>query len=252
MKAAFAKGSPFAEDSMYACLLDAYHQGLSVNQALRTCQFTLLKDADIGFGGDPWAAAGMSKPKPNVYDPGKVKAQCNAGDPGRGSGRDAGTKAPLQHFMYLDLEKGRGFEYTAGGKGESGGMGEDQYGQTGVVTFQGLSADESFKQQQKAVAEMDAAQKEFDDLVAKQTKQLQSQGKKAEDWEKNAQMKAERDAAAKKLDTAKKKAEADPNAKVSGVNRPSTNEPSPCQQALQEAREFLRECNRTGWKALEC
>jgi hypothetical protein len=31
-----------------------------------------------------------------------------------------------------------------------------------------------------------------------------------------------------------------------------TREPSPCEQALQEAREILYECNRNGWKSSGC
>ena len=253
--AAFAYGGPYAKDSMYACLLDAYHQGISLQQALTICQANMLEDADKGWGNDPWAASGMPKPNANTYDPGKVTMACNTGDPRKGAGKGGGE--PLQEgcigkCQWVTPNQFVGDKFTYGGKGQEDGYGTNEHGEVGIIHYKGLSEEEAAKEKQQAMDAEDKATKEYQALVAKQTKELEAQGKKADEWEKDPKMKAEREAAAKKVKEASKKADADPNAEVKGgITRPST-EGGACEMALQEAREFLRECNRNGWKSNEC
>jgi hypothetical protein len=252
---AFATGGPYAKDSMYACLLDAYHQGISLQQALVICQANMLEDADKGWGNDPWAAVGMPKPNPSTYDPRKVTMACNTGDPRKGAGKGGGE--PLQEgcigkCQWVTPNQFEGERFTYGGKGQEGGFGTNEHGGVGVIVYKGLTEEQATKEKQQALDAEARATKEYQDLVAKQTKELQAQGKKAEDWEKDPAMKAAREAAAKKVDDTSKKANEDPNAEVKGgISRPSA-EGSACEMALRGAREFLRECNRSGWKSNEC
>jgi len=260
MAEAFAKGARYATDSMYACLLDAYHQHLSLQQALRVCQLNMLEDADKGWGNDPWAASGMPKPNENTYDPAKVTLACSSGDPrkAQGGGGSKSGNEPLQEgcigkCVWQAPNQFSGDKFTFGGKGQEGGFGTNEKGEVGVIVYKGLPEEEAAKQKQQALDEEAKAIREYQDLVKEQTKQLEAQGKKSDDWEKDPAMKAAREAAQKKVDAASKKADADPNAEVKGgISRPTPEGGSECEQALQEAREFLRECNRNGWKSNEC
>ena len=225
------KNSPFAEDSLYSCLLNLYYQGFSLDQARDECATKLLKDDNKQGIETPTGRVGPGSEK--YFDPSKVTASCNSGNPKVGQ-NSSGYKTWPGHG-----------DYTWGGDPRN---------------FYGLTPKQSFEQKEKAVKEYEKANKEFMDAADKADKARDelNQAKKTGDKEaiKKAQEKYDdlyRKAQGKAAEAQQKgkDANADPNKKPKGNSRTVGGE-TPCEQALQGAREFLYECNRTQWKSAEC
>ena len=225
-----AKVGKLAEDSFYACLLDGYSQGLSIAQVQEECATKLIEDDKKGFGGPLGEITGRSQ---SFFDPASVSAACgNSGDPTRGQSSGAG---------YVP-----GYGYYSWGEETN--------------SERGLSKEESRQQKEELVKEAEAAWKKFEEL---EEKELQAQkavkdaktagdqeaAKKAEEERKKASDAAVEQARA--AQQAADNAKADPNAKPKPVGRTVDGE-TPCEQALQAARELLRECQRTQWKDFRC
>ena len=227
---ALAQGGGFLRDAFYACLLNGYYQGLSLSQIKKDCETKLLnpnKGIDLGPFGDVTGAG--SKP----FDPARaVTANCAAGDPRRAAGA---SNIP--------------------------GYGEYSWGKPkGQEAWKkGLDEGESRRRKEEAIEKAKEEDKKFWELE----KKAQEAGKKAEEAKKtgdqaqidraNAEEKKAEDAAveqAKKALDAAENASKDPN-DADGYVRTS-QDVSPCQEALQYAREFLWECQRTNWKSYEC
>lgn len=225
-KTILAKGGKFAEDSFYACLVDGLMQGLPSDQVSELCATQLLEDDGKGFGG-PMGNLGNDE----MFDPGKITAACSSGDP---------------------------MHSQSSGYGNTGYYGEYTWGGDSRYFYQ-YSKEESEKLKNEAIAKAEAESKLFEELEAKadQAQKELEEAKKTGDA--NAIQQAEKnlkEANEKAKDQAGKAvkasedAKADPNRKPPLVSR--TAEDSPCTQALDAARELLRECNRTGWKDFRC
>lgn len=132
---------------------------------------------------------------------------------------------------------------------------EDHRG-TGVG--KGLEQPASRAEKEKDIKAAENAQQEFLDALAKM---IEANGKlrQAEQSGDPVKIKAAKEeliraeaaakAAATKATTADGKAKEDPNS--GGISR-TTSEQSACEQALEAARELLRECHRTQWKDFRC
>ncbi len=224
------KKGVFAEDSLYSCILNLYYQGFSLTQARDECATKLLGDDKKGFD-TPFGPIGPGTE--TYFDPYQVSAACGAGDPRRG-----------QSSSGVGYWPGRG-QYTWGGDPNK---------------YHGYAKEDSYKMKEEAVKEWEKANKEFWDAEAKAeaAKTELENAKKTGDKDEIKKAQEKYDAAYKKAQEKaaeaidkSKKADADPNKKTPGTSRTVDGE-TPCEQALQSARELLRECQRTQWKNFQC
>ena len=223
------KVGKFAEDSFYSCLLNGYTQGLSPAQARDECATQLLADDQKGFGG---SIGDIQAGKASFFDPSKITAACNSGDPTRGQTSGNNTRP---------------------------GWGNNTWGEKSDQS-KGLSKEESNRQKDEAIAHAENETTKFNNLEQKEIEKTEAlkEAKKSGDPAKIETAKVEQEAANKaaveqagKALEAIEKAREDPNQKPMPVGRPVAGE-SPCEQALQSARELLRECHRTQWKDFRC
>lgn len=231
------KVGKFAEDSFYSCLLNGYTQGLSPAQARDECATQLLADDQKGFGGP---IGDIQAGKASFFDPSKITAACNSGDPTRGQ--------------------------TSGHRNVPG-HGVNTWGQESNE-YKGLPKEESNRQKDSAVAhweneaakslqlarDADKASMALDE--ARRAAMNDPTNKDKEKAYQEAKTKSEAADKASKAQSALQeeasdKAKEDPNKKPVPVGRPVAGD-SPCEQAQQAARELLRECHRTKWKDFRC
>jgi len=230
-QAILSKNGQIAADSLYSCILNEFQQGIPVKQAQTDCQTKLLDDDKKGFGGQ-FGNVGPDATK--YFDPAKIVAACNSGDPR--SGQSSG----------ISNWPGKGSYSWGGDSRQTNGYSQEESYQLKkeAVDAWKKAQEEAYKAEDAA----DAAKKELD--AAKKSGDKDAIKKAQEKYEK-----AHDEAMVKAADAlnASKKAEADPNQKGSGGNtRPVGGEMSACEEALQDARELLAECNRTKWKDTRC
>jgi hypothetical protein len=241
----------YLKNAFYTCLLNGLAQHLPLKQIQKDCETRLTFNGEGGLTRKTpdLGPAGHSKV---AFDPAALHATCNTGDPKRGAGGAGDTVKSGWVYGTTIFGNKYSFGYTYGGKGETGGYRTNENGELGVERYKGLPEEEAKKQKQEAVDKYLQAVKDYDDLVKQQKAELEAQGKDPGDWEKDPKMVAEREAAFKKVSDALKKAEEDPNVeeKLGGITRPAPS--NACQDALQEAREFLGQCQMTEWKSAEC
>jgi len=217
----------YAENSLYACMLDAYYQGLSIQQATESCATKLLEDDEKGIDGGPFGPIGPGAE--SFFDPFKISASCASGD--------ASIAGSANH--------GSGWGYYSWGSGEG---------------RKGMTREESREAKESAIAEARAAHAEAQKAYAAFKKAVLAEDKARDQQADQATLDKLREeakaataaaAAAKKAEEdAAKKAKADPN-KTDDSTHP-TGEVTACEEALQGAREILRECHRTQWQNFEC
>ncbi|MBX3258552.1 MAG: hypothetical protein KF782_02460 [Labilithrix sp.] len=221
------RGGRLAEGSLYSCLLHEVWQGISVALAMDHCETQLVEDDKKGFGdGIPGMPEGSS------FDPAQITSACSAGDPTLGQSSGYGTIP------------GWG-DYTWGGA-------PGQY--YGLDRAEAQRLKELAVQEARELNERFWALYEVAEAAAQRLREAKASGDeaaiKAAEAAYKAANEAAKDAAGKAIH-AKEKAQADPNKKPPSVGRPTQGD-SPCAQTLAAAREFLRECNRNGWKTYEC
>ena len=228
------KVGKFAEDSFYSCLLNGYTQGLSPAQARDECATQLLADDQKGFGG---SIGDIQAGKASFFDPSKITAACNSGDPTRGQASGSNT--------------------TPGWGKNTWGRDAEMQPSSGTAP-KGLTEEQSNKLKREAIEASETEWKKYNDLATKELAAEKALKAAKETGDQQQIQKAQKD-----LDDAKKataaqgtkalntseEAEKDPNA---GGTVRTAGEPSACDQALQSARELLRECHRTKWKDFRC
>ena len=232
--AVLTKVGKFAEDSFYSCLLNGYTQGLSPAQARDECATQLLADDQKGFGG---SIGDIQAGKASFFDPSKITAACNSGDPTRGQSSGQRNTPGWGTNTW-----GRNAEMSSGSGTVSKGLTKEQSEKLKVEAIE--AAKTEWKEYNKIAMEELAAEKALE--AAKKTgdqQQIQKAQKDLDDAKK-----ATADQVKKALDTSEK-ATKDPNA---GGTVRTAGEPSACDQALEGARELLRECHRTQWKDFRC
>jgi hypothetical protein len=217
-----------AEGSLYSCLFHELMQGIPMQQAMESCETKLIEDDALGFGADSLPGMGGSTP----FDPSEIVASCAAGDPTVG-----------QSSGYGEVSRYGGYSW-GGNPGQ----------------YFGLSREESLRLKEIAVQEAREANLRFDEAydAAEAARQRLNEAKASGDAAAIAKAEAEyKKADAKAVDAANKavhanrKAGDDPNRRPPNTIRPGFGT-SLCEQTLAGAREFLRECNRNGWKTYEC
>jgi hypothetical protein len=243
-----ARGAPYSESSFYACLLNGYEQGLPLAQIQKDCETKLAIDDGKGFGpasaGDLLGSFGKNS---TYFDPASVSGACHSGD-GRVSAGPDGRGRTIMNY-----KDGRVVDWGSnswGGKGNCDSSG----------CYKGLSEEESGRQKKANIDDANLKLEAYKDAK-----------KQAEDDPQDAAKAAAAQAAKKAAEEAAEKAAKDPN-KVpkpaptppvnvsssntnsgsSGASRPTGPDASPCEEALQTAREILGECQRTGWKNGSC
>jgi hypothetical protein len=251
------KASPYAEASFFTCLLNGLQQGLPLAQAQTDCEAKLALDYEKGFGSS--FELGPFAHGDRYFDPTSVTADCTSGDPGISGGamdKYNGVMGWLnprnERVIIMDKEAG------------SFGRLEHDYGSyswggtekcTGNTCTGGLTKEESGALKMQAVDEAERLRKVWLSKVAESVKDPT-----------NAAKKKETDDAYKAYEEALKKAKEDPNTTVRTKPSAPGDYPTPdddtaialtaaeseCAQALQEAREILGECHRTGWKNGGC
>jgi hypothetical protein len=263
----FAKGGIFVEDSMYACLADALAQGIPYMQALELCETKLLESGLEEFGEKPFDALADLPDREKVFDGSKITASCSTADPGI-----SGNSNVFEH------SDGRVWGSYSWGSGE---------GMKGLSEAESRAAKATAVEEAKAAeavsVAVELARKKLFEELGKKNAGSGSQALVNAIYQLSA---AAQEAENEKV----KKAQSDPNAKPPTTPTPTTTttttettpttQPSPtttptttpqppptttettspqrgnnsseCEEALQQAREFLYECNRTGWKSSEC
>jgi hypothetical protein len=228
-----ARGSVFAEGSYLACVQSYYAQGISLHE-IRTLCGAKLDSLDLRGWGN--LGQGLTLP-PNTragFDPSQVVSSCSAGNPKLSSG-----SLEKGRLIYNSADRSTDYgTFSWGGKGESPAPG---------FVYRGLTEQES---QQEKLDNARAAEQALTEWMGADIESQDDPGNK-DKQARAAELKAA-------YDTAKKKADADPNL-VKKVT-PGSNDPvvslsageSTCTQVLQLAREFVGECQRTGWKHISC
>ena len=232
-----AKGGPFAEGSFYACLLNGYEQGLPLKQIQKDCETKLAIDDGKGFGpttaGDLLGGFGRQS---TYFDPAKVTAACHSGDARVAGGPDGHGRVIKNYLDGRSVDWGT---HSWGGKGQCDSSG----------CYKGLTEEESSKQKKQAIDDADAAVEKYKEAKA-DAEANPKDAKKADDAAK----------AKKAAEEAVEKAGKDPNKteKKTPAPAPSPNvsssgpDATPCEEALQAAREILGECQRTAWRSGSC
>jgi hypothetical protein len=220
---------PLKINAYYACILNDRAQGLSLAQAQDDCLIRLQKDGRPG-ADNPLDALGLGAKQ--FFDPAKIVADCTAGS--------------------SSVSSSYGYQQTPGWGGYSwGGNPNDFYGYDKTTSKamkdqaiqDAKAADQRFTD---AEAKADAAQKAYNDAKKTGDAAKTAAAKKAYEDAYDSAQRAGSDSL-----LADEKARKDPNAKPLNNTRPVAGD-SPCETALQEAREILYECNRTGWKSADC
>jgi hypothetical protein len=262
----FKKRGPFAEGTMYECLADALAQGIPYQQALEICETKLLEAGLEEFGEEPFNPLADLPDREKVFDGSKVTGACGTPDAGI-SGNST---------VYTD-DKGRDWGTYSWGSGE---------GMRGLTQAESKAAKEAAIE---ASLNADAVLYAIERTNKATFEKMQTTNVSNAQALVNALhhlLNAAREAAAKAIVAATK----DPNSTTqptpsttttTSTTEPTTttspttttnptptttpettpsttsnpqrgNESSECEEALQQAREFLYECNRTGWKSSEC
>jgi len=154
--AILAKGAPFSQDFFYECVLNEYAQGIPLKQIQEDCEIKLSENDKKGFGKED--LFGPFVRNSAWFDPAKVTAACNAGDPRRAAGKDKSVVdgAGDIQFNFWDGKQVDYGRYSWGGK--------DQCDSNGC--YQGLSEEQSEKLKTDAVRKAKEAYEDF--LAAKQ------------------------------------------------------------------------------------
>ena len=252
--AILAKGAPFSQDFFYECVLNEYAQGIPLKQIQEDCEIKLAENDKKGFGNED--LFGPFARNSAWFDPAKVTAACNAGDPKRAAGKGKSVVDGAGNIQY-NFWDGRQVDY-----GRYSWGGKDQCDSNGC--YQGLSEEESARLKNEAVLKAKQAYEDY--LAAKQVaakdpknKAKQAEAKQKDQEAKDAEDEAKRDP--NKVDRVVVNVEKNDEPKPAGdfnapdggtaVARPVGGE-SPCDQALQAAREVLGECMRSGWRSPDC
>jgi hypothetical protein len=223
---------PLKINAYYACILNDRAQGLSLAQAQADCLIRLQKDG-MPASDNPLDALGLGA-KP-FFDPAKIVADCSAGSSSISQSSDS-----------------YGYKQTPGWGGYSwGGNSRDFYGydQPTSKAMKDQAIQEAKAAEQRfrdAEAKADAAETEYKDA-----KKTGDAGKTADAKDKYDKAYGAAKGAASDSKAADEKARQDPNVKPPKNTRPVAGD-SPCETALQQAREILYECNRSGWKSGDC
>lgn len=230
----------FAENTLYACLMNGLVQGLPLTQVSDDCATQLIgPDGSNPGGGFSFPGGG------SPFDPASVSANCSSGDPSRTQTQSArpvgypGSSIPGMGWTKVAGMEGFGY-------GTYGGKGVKEKGEDGKeYEYVGLSKEESMAQKEAAMKEADAALQKYQELRAAASKET--------DPAKKAALEKQAKAADKEFQEKHKEASKDPNKKEPGFpNSRTAGEGSVCESVLQSARETLHECNRNGWKSHTC
>lgn len=241
-----ARGAPFSENSFYACLLNGYEQGLPLKQVQAECETKLGIDNQKGFGPSGRDIVGSFGRTDTWFDPASVTASCNSGDPRVANGPDGRARTMKNYADGSQMDYGKN---SWGGKGKCDDEG----------CYKGLTEKESENQKNDNIKAFEKA------LEAYKEAQFQSE-MDPDDAAKKQAAQAAKEAAEKALEKAKedpnkvepkKPAAPKPSAstsdpKTGGTARPAGPGETPCDQALQAAREIIGECQRTGWRHANC
>ena len=239
-------GKP-AEDTFYSCILNGYMQGLPLKEALEKCSGQLIKDEQNGFGGD---LGNIGRNEQQFFDPTKVSAACSSADSSIAKG---GAAKPLSA------------EALAQAKAEAKAEAEAK-----ALEVAEEAAKKKLEQAAEAAAKLEkkeeaadkkradlALKKSSEELMGEDTTKTQAALDAAETAYQIAKQATDIAwAAARGAQTALLRvmdAESDAASSRRGNrHKEETREPSYCEEALQSAREILRECNRNGWKSAQC
>lgn len=223
------KRGVYAEDSLYACLLDAYYQGISIAQATEDCATKLLEDDGKGIDGGPF---GPLDPRvESFFDPYKITAACNAGNADVAAGGQVTVPGGWGEFSWGSGENRMGLPFEAS---------------AAFKAYFILEAKEAAEKEASANLNVKAAAANFIAACSTYDDYLIGQAAAAENA---AKIEAKKAKEAK--EAAEKKAKEDPN-KVDPKKKHTTGDETPCEEALDAAREILRECQRTRWQSSEC
>jgi hypothetical protein len=269
----FTVGGKFADDSMYACLADALAQRIPYKQALKLCETKLLESGLAGFGESSSGPLGGLPGGGKPFDPSKVTSSCSTGDPTRTQPSGGGKT------NYVD-PAGQNWGPYSWGSGS---------GYNGMTHAESRAAKESAIKDAKnadAVAiAADAARTKINQEVLKRNPPGAQTIVNAT-WAANAAATKAANEANRKAqadpnaNTPAPSSSTSSSASSSGTSTSSASSTSTgggsstggstssagsgsggsqhgtrdsvCQKALQQAREFLYECNRNGWKTTQC
>jgi hypothetical protein len=231
-------------NAYYACLLNGIAQHLPLKQIQDDCAILFTFNGEKP-GGPSTNMSPFGHPS-SALDPATLSAICATADSGRAANPLGSGSITAKTPWGQVFPEG----YTYGGKGQTDGYVTDEHGNVGVAVYKGLSETDARKQKQKAIDEYEKAVEEGKKLVDKQTDDLKDHGKEASDWKNDPKMKKDRDAADEKVKDAAEKMNKDPNVGFGGIVRTASS--SDCEMALQEAREFVVECQRTEWRSGDC
>jgi hypothetical protein len=251
-------GSPL-EDTYYACLLNGIEQGLPLDQIRQDCAIEAIDLSSKGYGdtrlpGTP--DTGPIRTETEPFDPRTVSAACHSGDPRRGAGKQTNSTEPVGYRGSDAFKesskvppdkkdaKGADGKLPLGGEGYGYGTygGKDKKDEETGLPYKGLSKEESMDKKAEAIMKANEALEKYRkaaDAAIAET-----------DPVKKAQLVNEATKAKQEWEKALEKAQDDPNLGIDSSQ--TTGEITPCEEALQSAREFLYECHRTGWKYPGC
>lgn len=226
--------NPVAEGTYRACLYQMYNQGLGIQHAANECWPRLEWQFEIGkfrngvetylpaerTGSDvPSSAGGCASIDPTISG---GSPQCNKAAGYCWGGVPGGE--------YVNPNTGQ--KYVAKGLTEPG----SRLLKEEAIADAGKKTDEYFQ----ALNRWGAAQRAYDANPTEENKKKLEEAKEAVHKASNEEKKA------------KEKAKADPNAGPIPNTQPNPTGEAPCAEALEGARQFIAECNRTNWQTYSC
>jgi hypothetical protein len=235
-----ARGGESLSDAFYTCLLNEHAQGIPFQQIEHDCEAKV--DKSLGTGADATRLGAVPR---KDFDPASVQADCAPNERvAEGSGEQ--KTSPYGWYSW-----GKANQYEKGlTEAESRAAKEQAIKEYEAAQREEDQADEKVR---KAEAEEKKAQAAAEKAAKAGDKQKAEAAKKAaQEAEQKTEAAAKNSRAShKNAEDKRKEADADPNQKEVPVGE-SSREASECEQALQNAREILFECNRTGWKSADC
>jgi hypothetical protein len=253
-----AAGGKIAEDTFRACLIDLYAAGLTIEQALEVCSVKLDKDGNNAFGQPLSSEYDVGGDRNQWFDPTQVSAACGVGNssiadgrfPGPESWRNKGAEAAAKEDAKAEADA-KAAQAAAKAEEEALQAKPDAKAEADLKAKQAAlkAAKEVLKEKEDVET---AARAAYKAAVQKMNENDTAKNEQAADtalgnwWVATAARKGAQEAVYNALDNL-----------IMLPNPPSpknevVDQPSPCEEALEAAREILYECNRNGWKSGEC
>ncbi len=233
-------GKP-AQDLLFACLMNYDQQSIPLSVARDKCVTEVLEADDKGFGG-PFGDIGNE----DIFDPGTITAKCSSGDPTRAESlSDLITHAHETFALYKEMDAAWQNAMNKAIEARDAG---DSDAFNAALEEVNHWANRAKKEAGRVFIANAALQGALASGPSSSSSSASSSGSSASSGSSSSSS-ASSSSSSSSSSSASSRSSASSNSSSSAV---AAGSDSACEQALQEAREFLYECHRTEWQSYEC